>query len=438
MDLAKGLPRFAKKKFCPGQTQQGSATSRKSTMLYKTLSRLNELITRAQRHHATHADRLIFVQTAKRCHRALTELDCPCYWHAPADPSLVQLNETIQWINQEIAPWESLTKKRRLEARRIKLKESAKSTKKFIFHHLRNKTITEPTNLVCDPQGNTIFNPCDAISTINNTWDEIYSANVLHQDPLQMLQVIWPYMDHEVQPWHLPSLTGNDLYITIQARNPLAAPGLDGWRTTDLQSLPSVCCDALASFFNALEDDCHGDLPQVLVRAKQVILNKPGPSLPLNKRLITVPSPLLLAYTGTRLRELKEWQQTVLPKQLYGGIPGRHMTDIPLEIRTQIDQAHVEGNSLVGIKLDQSKCFDRILPSFAGALFIAFGLPKGIVSIFLKVYQGLKKHPGWVQGPLPVHKLWRRLLPSCPPPGPSPSQLSGRLQPSLAWPGLGG
>ena len=103
----------------------------------------------------------------------------------------------------------------------------------------------------------------------------------------------------------------------------MAAPGLDGWRTIELQTLPLPCCDAIAPFFQRLECDELGSFPRILGRAKQVILHKAGPETPLNKRLTTVLSPLLLAYTGTRFRHLQAWQTSVLPRQICGGIKGR-------------------------------------------------------------------------------------------------------------------
>ena len=97
-----------------------------------------------------------------------------------------------------------------------------------------------------------------------------------------------------------------------------------------------------------------------------------------------------LAYSGTRFRQLQEWQKQVFDSTLCGGIKGRNMADISVGLRVDIDEAQAEHDPIVGIKLDQSKCFDRIVPSFAGALFLVFGMPKGVVGMFLKLYQGLK------------------------------------------------
>lgn len=331
---------------------------------------------------------------------ALQDLGSPFVWPSAVHPSLVDIHQNITWIKNEIEEWELHHKQSRISAWKCKIQDSSAGNLKFIFHHLRNKTRDEPTNMVLDPQGNIIFHPQTAIATINSRWDDIFSANVLHEDPVRMLEVVWPYLDHGIQTFDLPPLTGKDIFSTIQSRNPMAAAGLDGWRTADVQCLPLSCCEAIASFVRDLEDAYDSDIPSVLACAKQIILHKPGPASPLNKRLITVLPPLFLAYSGTRFRQLQEWQNTVFPENLCGAIKNRFMSQISVGLRLEIDEAKCSGEHLVGIKLDQSKCFDRIVPAFAAALFLAFGMPKGVVNMFLKLYHGLTKHlsfRGWTE-----------------------------------------
>ena len=338
-------------------------------------------------------DLVIFQRTAKRVWSALQALDAPFLWVEPHCPTLVDVHYSICWIRNAAKEWEHSVKKARIQNWKDKIQASATGNFKYVYQHLKNKSLEEPINLVLNSQGHIVYNPPEAIECIVNTWDSVFSANVLHHDPVQMLR------DHSIATFQLPPLTGLDIYQTIQNRRADAAPGMDGWRTSDLQSLPVKCCSIIADFFSALEDDCQFSIPDVLVRAKQVILNKPGPSTPLNKRLITVLPPLLLAYTGTRFRQLQSWQSTILPRQLCGGIPQRSMTDISVGLRLDIDQSYAQDEPLIGIKLDQSKCFDRLIPQFTAALFLAMGLPKGIVNLFVKIYDGLKKHVayrGWV------------------------------------------
>ena len=393
------LPDFASKTICPGQLPCGSATTCRGSKLHNTLSRLCELFTRVSRAVGSPADVLISQKTSLKCRRALKALHAPCVWTHKGIPSLVEIDANLSWIRSEAQALVVQRKKQRIALWKEKIQTDEKGTMRFIYHHLRNRARDEPSNLVHDESGHIIFHPRHAIAAINDKWDDIFSANVSHEEPLNVLRVVWPYLDHDAEPWSLPPLAGADILQTIQNRNPLAAAGLDGWRTSDLQKLPVTCCDAVAAFFNRLEADCESSIPDVLVRAKQIILNKPGLSTPMNKRLIAIMSPLLLAYSGTRFRQLQEWQRTRLPVQLCGGVQGRTMASVSVGLRLDIDTARCEQSDLVGIKLDQSKCFDRIVPAIAGVLFLAFGMPKGVVNVFLKTYVGLKKHlsyRGWV------------------------------------------
>lgn len=75
------------------------------------------------------------------------------------------------------------------------------------------------------------------------------------------------------------------------------------------------------------------------------------------------------------------------PSILGGGIRHRHMSTLYNELRLEIDCAKLDGIPLIGLKLDKAKAFNKIIPSYAAALFLAFGSPKTIVNVFLKIYK---------------------------------------------------
>lgn len=68
------------------------------------------------------------------------------------------------------------------------------------------------------------------------------------------------------------------------------------------------------------------------------------------------------------------------------------MSDLYNQLRLDIDDAKSQNETLVGLKLDKAKAFDRVAPSFVAALFLAFGIPKGITNVFVKLYDGLHRH----------------------------------------------
>lgn len=137
----------------------------------------------------------------------------------------------------------------------------------------------------------------------------------------------------------------------------------------------------------------------MLTCTKQIILHKPGPNDAMNKRLITILPALLLSYTGARYEHLQTWQDVTMPSSIIGGIKGRTMPLLHTALRLDIDSAKHEQQDLIGVKLDKAKCFDRLAPSITCALFLALGIPKGLVNLFAKMYRGLRRHlcyKGWM------------------------------------------
>ena len=286
----------------------------------------------------------------------------------------------------------------RIQAWKEKIKASAKGSRKFIFQHLKHKSCEEPPNLITDKEGNILYQPLDALAEFNSQWDQVFGANALHDNPQTILRVIWPYVSHLSHQPHVPDITARDLYDQIHRRKPEAAPGLDGWRTAELQRLPWFAFVPVALLFNQIEKELT-PLPQVLTIAKQMVLNKNGDPSPMQKRLITLLPALLLSYSGLRLRQLQSWQPSILPTNLCGAIKGRTMTAVHTQLRLDLDIAKRDSTPLVGLKLDKSKCFDRLIPAMAGVLMLAFGLPRGIVHFFIQMYANLRRHlalRGWI------------------------------------------
>lgn len=170
----------------------------------------------------------------------------------------------------------------------------------------------------------------------------------------------------------------------------LGAAGIDGWRTVEMFSLPNFVYDQIATFFRGIEDGTRL-MPKQLATAKQVLLNKNGLDDPMQKRIISLLPSFLLAYTGTRFRHLQSWQQSVFPSEIKGGIKGRCLSDIPTNLRLCINTSKQSKCPLVGIKLDKSKCFDRIVYPIAASLLLGFGCPKKVVSFFVGIYSTLSR-----------------------------------------------
>ena len=401
----RGQPiQFRPKRVCPGQLKPGQATTLYCSWLYNALGGLREIEIFLSQNLTSANRKWIQHRTFVRVWNRLARLRAPCLWPASRRPTLVDVTVAIQWVQDRIAVNEIKIKLKRIRTWQGKIQESAKCGSGFLFQHLKNKASTEPANLVVDSQGNAIFDPQAALLEINSQWDPVFSANAGFPHALKMLDIVWPHIHKFHLDYQVPTLSGEDLYQVVKHRKKHAAPGLDGWRTGEMQLLPQGCFDWFAAFFRRLEDS-NEPLPRVLATARQVILNKNGSSEPLQKRLITLLPVILLAYTGARFIHLRQWQMHIMPIQLQGGIPQRHMAAIHTQLAFSLEHMRNHKCDLIGVKIDKAKCFDRIIPEYAGALMLAFGVPRCIVSMFLKLYQGLSKHlsyKSWVQ-PLATH-----------------------------------
>lgn len=106
-----------------------------------------------------------------------------------------------------------------------------KQIAKCVFQWIKRKSTVVLPNIVRDQLGNIIYSPTEAIKEINNAWDQIFSTNILYEDPHKILSFIWPYVQHVHSKAEVPPLTGADLKAQVRKRAVDTAPGLDGWRT---------------------------------------------------------------------------------------------------------------------------------------------------------------------------------------------------------------
>ena len=390
-------PTFIPKQVCPPQHRNHCAATRTSSIMHKLQRQLDELFLRRARGFSSDQDRHIFRVTACKLQKRFRTLSMPFVWPHHELITLVHIQQAKKWVLNELESHFKRLKTDRIQKWKQRIQHSA--SRGYIFEHLRNRLQDEPANLVEDDLGNILYQPECALKHLNSKWDDVYAANVLHDHPLQMLKTIWPYIHDKSTQANLPPIDADVLFRTVHKRKTAAAPGLDGWRTCELQALPSHCFAPIARFFRWIEQNPQIPLPEALTCSKQVILNKPGPSSAMNKRLITILPALWLSYTGARFEQLQTWQIVSMPNCIIGGVKGRTMPELHTALRLDIDVARDRKQELIGIKLDKAKCFDRLIPAFTASLFLAFGLPAFFVSVFLRMYDSLRRHiayKGWI------------------------------------------
>ena len=200
------MPKFTQKVICPGQPP------------ICTLACLQELAHRLRRPSSKpedlHATRSLTRKTRSRVleHEMLTA------WDRYSWPSLQVVENNILRLKEAIGLEEHRTKMNRIALWKQKTKVSASGNKAYIFHHLKTKVSDDPPNLISDSSGNIIYQPSEAIHEINSQWGDVFAANILRNDPIDILRVIWPYISHEHHQQEDLDLEPCDLFCTIQKR----------------------------------------------------------------------------------------------------------------------------------------------------------------------------------------------------------------------------
>ena len=386
------MPQFTRQIACPGQLKNGSAVTLQSARLSKLHKLVSELNMRLSRPCTNHADFCITLKLQNKLAPLIPTIPGCHNWKADLHMNQISIAFVQKSLQNEIIKVREKEKKGRISAWRMRMINATqtRNVDKSVYRWIKEKNNSTTPNLITNSEGNVIFSPTEALQEINEQWDAVFSANIHHENPEKVLHTIWPYIKDSYNPVTLPPLCGDSLKRQCLKRKVNAAAGLDGWRTIEVQSLPICVFDAVSTFFSEIETGKR-DFPQALTCVKQVLLDKNGGNSPMQKRIISLMSVFVVTYTGLRYAQLQSWQWQTLPEELYGGIKGRKMSEVYTQLQLQIDQSTSEDTGLIGLKLDKSKCFDRLIPSITAAIFVGFGLPVSLTMFFTKFYNSQKR-----------------------------------------------
>ena len=384
------LPKFRKLSYCAAQEGAGNPASPLLLLLQACLRSLRELAYRFARSTTGQGDARTFFYTQRRVLRRLKEARViPLSVTQIFQHDLQHLIEvTLVAINAELKQMKLGAIKKWRDA--MKMATSSLSIGKIVYQYLKRKRRIVPPNLFEDDLGNIIYDPQKAMDHIAEKWDGVFSVNASHQHEMQILKQVWPYIHDKGQQIVLPPVTELQLWEQASRRRPDAAAGLDGWATREVQALPPSALKPVADLFNDIEAG-KSEFPTILTQVKMVIFNKDGSDLPLSKRLIALQSIFTLLYTGLRFFQLQSWQQTVMPMQLKGGVKGRQMAEVHSTLQMEIGHAHSFHGYFAAVKLDKSKCFDRLMPKLCAAIMLTLGLPVGFVRAFIALYSRMTR-----------------------------------------------
>jgi hypothetical protein len=133
---------------------------------------------------------------------------------------------------------------------------------------------------------------------------------------------------------------------------------MDGWRAAELKALPPPILARLAELLNTVE--ATGDWPQSLERATVSLIPKGDGCRPRDMRPISVTSIIYRLWAAARLSDLKDWQESWASTGQHGFRQRHGPEDVYWAVALHLEAALLNGDPILGVNFDYTKCFDLI------------------------------------------------------------------------------
>ena len=196
-------------------------------------------------------------------------------------------------------------------------------------------------------------------------------------------------VDSMTTPASVPVIWHHDLFRLIQNKSSEKASGLDGWRVAERHQLPPSGWIGFA-FTMRLAEATHVWPKALKVVSISSISKGLSMTSPENVRFIGVAPVIYSLWSSLRFRHLREWQATICPSSLVGGICGRNSDESEWEFSLDVLGANGE-DRWKSILLDRFKCFDLLLPKVGFGIAARFGIPTHIANAVLNFYENQHK-----------------------------------------------
>ena len=365
------------------------AKSRKLNRLTKTLARIDDLAFKIDHPNPSPNCVRIAATAWKRIRHALEAFQIP---HKISWPN----HDDLLYIWQKVSDLKDILvlqiRRERASAWKKRMEHSAVTDYRDIFKFLKLKHRVPTHAVVTDRNNLPIYNPQDAIKLAREQWNPVFDV---HKDPIPTQpfeQVVGPLLDVMAKPCNFDDIKTFELHRAIQTRPNEAAGGVDGWRTPELKALPEKCFIPWAKIWNMIETG-HWSLPKVFQIARLTMLPKPGAKTmqPIDRRLINLLNIHYLLWSKVRFQHLSKWQQDVFPKSVCGGVKGRQTSDIAHHIAIANELALSTNTPVAGVKIDRSKCFDRIAINIVVCIARRLGVPERFLNVWTQLYKNFRR-----------------------------------------------
>ena len=379
---------YGNRDFIKGQFQD--APSKALNLLDKTLRRIDDVLKQTGTDNPTCHAKSIAEKCWHRIRKVLSSMDMQVGHSIPCAQELYSLWNQVSQERHRLA---LNIRAGRIKNWKDKMRHSAASTNKDVFTYLKIRHNMPLFTPICDKQAMPIRQPLEALDFACEQWNEVFSANPSPFNSEPFFRVVGPLLGARPETCEFQPITPEELQSAARQRKSSAAAGIDGWRTDEIQALPVSAFLPWAVLWNAVEQGIL-PMPQIFRCARLVMLPKPDAKNhePISRRLISLLSVYYLAYSKARFQSTIEWQAKTFPKNLCGAVPGRKASDISHNLAITNELAIANGEGRIGIKLDRSKCFDRIIPDLIRQIGERLGLDKGFLRAWTSVYSDFKRY----------------------------------------------
>ena len=194
----------------------------------------------------------------------------------------------------------------------------------------------------------------------------------------------------EIEPFD-PVISIDELNLAIKTLPMVKARGLDGFSNRELKALSHPLRVQLLDAFHGLT---RGDAwPSSLTVASVSLLAKTEvPKSAADARPITVLPTVFRLWSKIHTRKALTHVLKLLPRHLYGSVPGRAATDMAMHLQCKIEASLSEGTELTGFALDLAKAYNTIPREVLRCLMLRLGFPEVLVQSYCTFLGQLQRY----------------------------------------------
>ena len=264
------------------------------------------------------------------------------------------------------------------------MQQAARGDRRAIHRYLKGERVGPP-KFFRSPDGVITADPNEMLEMLSSYMETIYNWHSERNPEQLQLDFYMKYqetIDNMACFAEVPAIDHMDLFKAIQSKSDVRAAGLDGWQVRELHQLPA--CGWIPFAFVMRLAEATGKWPQSMKLISVASISKGvDMSEPKNVRCIGVASVVYSLWSSLRYKHLTNWQASVFPPSLIGGLSGRSAEESEWQLSLDL---HDAASEKLTIFLDRFKCFDLVIPQVGLGIALRLGMPPHVHRAALGFY----------------------------------------------------